>query len=210
MQNLYRVVSGDDLVKLLTQHKDIITVVFFSDDRVPDCKSSKPLLVKASKTFKDCMFVFLDLKTYDDQTAGFISQLNGPLPKYMFYYDKERIALVDGPYFDKFIETLNYLLTKLHDIRVQQTNNDGVQSPQTPHTPSSNTNTNTNSNPNTPIPTPISKEQYESLQKIHAVQKKKMIMELSQLNLLKTQQQKMLLGQIQIIERIKKEKNNNY
>ncbi len=204
MQNLYRVVSGDDLVKLLTQHKDIITVVFFSDDRVPDCKSSKPLLVKASKTFKDCMFVFLDLKTYDDQTAGFISQLNGPLPKYMFYYDKERIALVDGPYFDKFIETLNYLLTKLRDIRVQQTNNDGTQSPQTSHTPSSNT----NSNPN--VPTPISKEQYESLQKIHAVQKKKMIMELSQLNLVKTQQQKMLLGHIQIIERIKKEKNDNY
>lgn len=58
MQNLYRVVSGDDLIKLLGQHKDIITIVFFSDDRVPDCKSSKPLFVKASKTFKDCMFVF--------------------------------------------------------------------------------------------------------------------------------------------------------
>ncbi len=192
MQNLYRVVSGDDLIKLLGQHKDIITIVFFSDDRVPDCKSSKPLFVKASKTFKDCMFVFLDLKTYDDQNGGFISQLNGPLPKYMFYYDNERIALVDGPYFDKFIETLNYLLTKLHDIRTQQ-----VGTPQT-------------NNTTTSIPSPISKEQYEALQKIHAVQKKKMILELSQLNLLKTQQQKMLLGQIQIIERIKKEKNNNY
>jgi hypothetical protein len=154
------------------------------------------------------MFVFLDLKTYDDQASGFISQLNGPLPKYMFYYDKERIALVDGPYFDKFIETLNYLLTKLHDIRVQQTqtNNESIQSPQT----TSNSNSTPASNLKTPIPTPISKEQFESLQKIHAVQKKKMILELSQLNLLKTQQQKMLLGQIQIIERIKKEKDNNY
>ena len=201
MQNLYRVNTGVDLQKLLDENREKITILFYSDDRVPGCKSNKPLFIKASKTFTDCMFIFLNLREYDDQDAGFMEGLSGALPKYVCYYDLSQIATVNGPNFEAFVDTLNHLLVKLQGIRQAQTqqlvgNEDDTASDDQLGEAQ------VDSEPR-PIPNTVTEDELEELKKMHIVQKKKMVMEIAQLNHMKIQQQKMMLTQIQQLERFK-------
>ena len=207
MVNLYRVTTGSDLKKLLQENQHRITAIFYSDDLVPGCKANKPLFVKASKTFTDCMFVFLDLRKYDDQDAGFTTNLSGALPKYMFYYDLENIAHVNGAQFDKFISILNHLLQRLQQTRQEQTQTQTPKPKLKQDQEQDHNSTPTESNDKTTgsekIPTPVTEHQLEFLRKMHAVQKKKMLAEIAKLNYLKTQQQKVLLNQSQQLQRMK-------
>lgn len=116
MSNLYKVLTSNDLDKVLESNTDRITVVGFMQEWVSICQQHKALFKQCAKEYGDCLFILIDLSHFtDDDKKKYTSELSGVIPEYRYFYNQQKIARAIGPDFAKVNNTLVVLLKQLHE-----------------------------------------------------------------------------------------------
>lgn len=102
-QNLFKVLSEEDMDEILDDNSRRIVVVMYASKTRG--KSMKLDFAKIAEKNKDTFFVYLDVNDYKDKTYKYTKDLER-LPKFVLYYNHDMAAHVIGEDKDALIKVL--------------------------------------------------------------------------------------------------------
>ena len=105
MVNIFQVKADSHLEEILNNNSHNIVVIMFSQQGCPGCTMVKPKFINLAKTIADCFFVYIDYGDFSRTSDKYTSSIT-EVPVFHFYYNREKVADVSGPYDTKVVEVI--------------------------------------------------------------------------------------------------------
>ena len=112
-QNLFQVLSDDDLDEILLDHRSEIVLVLYGTKTCQRTRRIKPKFVELAHQYSDFFFVYVDLLRY--KTDGRYSKDINRTPTFLFFHNMGNIGHMIGDDARQLFGLIQHFQMKLHE-----------------------------------------------------------------------------------------------
>lgn len=115
--NIFKVLTADDLTQILEKNKNKIVSIFYSTNDCQNCKQIYPMFAQTSQEYPNVFFILINLDKFKDGSSNGIQYSHNitHVPHFSFYYNNKQVFEFTGGSFSKFRLSLNTLLKQIDD-----------------------------------------------------------------------------------------------